>query len=464
MGVEILVAGVIILISLFSIRISKKLEIPLLIMFLLVGMLAGSEGVGRIYFDNALVAQNIGTIALMFIIFSGGLDTKKEDVKNSIYPSGILATLGVLLTAGLSGVAVYYLTDFTLKEALLFSAMVSSTDAAAVMSILGDSKLKKDIKSVVEIESGSNDPMAYALILFLLSFFKEGGDTSIVSGIIFLLKQITLGAIIGYIFGVVTLPLANYIKIVREEFLTIHLIAILFICFGLATVLDGNGFLAIYIAGIMIGNKKFNYKLNSIRNMRLITWFMQIGMFVILGLLVFPSQLLGYIFIGSLLSVIMIIGIRMVVVYSLLWPFKFTNRERFFISWAGLKGAVPIIFATMAITEGLPNAQGMFNLTFYIVVFSVLLQGMTLKYVGKKLNLFEDGEDEDRFIEVEELEELALKKMVLDEHSEYINRKIKELELPNGMLIVSIKRDDSYITPKGDVILLMGDTLLFSQN
>lgn len=464
MGVEILIAGIIILLSLFSIRISKKLEIPLLIMFLLVGMLAGSEGIGRIYFDNALVAQNLGTIALMFIIFSGGLETKKEDVKKSLYPSGTLATLGVLLTAGLSGVAVYYLTDFTLKESLLFSAMVSSTDAAAVMSILGDSKLKKDIKSVVEIESGSNDPMAYALILFLLSFFKEGESTSIVTGIIFLLKQITLGAIIGYIFGVVTLPLANYIKIVREEFLTIHLIAILFICFGLATVLDGNGFLAIYIAGIMIGNKKFNYKLNSIRNMRLITWFMQIGMFVMLGLLVFPSQLLGYIFIGSLLSVIMIIVIRMLVVYSLLWPFKFNYKEKFFISWAGLKGAVPIIFATMAITEGLPNAQGMFNLTFYIVVFSVLLQGMTLKYVGKKLNLFEEDQEEDKFIEVEELEELALKKMILDEQSEYINKKIRELELPQGMLIVSIKRDENYITPKGDVTLLMGDTLLFSQN
>lgn len=464
MGVEILIAGIIILLSLFSIRISKKLEIPLLIMFLLVGMLAGSEGIGRIYFDNALVAQNLGTIALMFIIFSGGLETKKEDVKKSLYPSGTLATLGVLLTAGLSGVAVYYLTDFTLKESLLFSAMVSSTDAAAVMSILGDSKLKKDIKSVVEIESGSNDPMAYALILFLLSFFKEGESTSIATGIIFLLKQITLGAIIGYIFGVVTLPLANYIKIVREEFLTIHLIAILFICFGLATVLDGNGFLAIYIAGIMIGNKKFNYKLNSIRNMRLITWFMQIGMFVMLGLLVFPSQLLGYIFIGSLLSVIMIIVIRMLVVYSLLWPFKFNHKEKFFISWAGLKGAVPIIFATMAITEGLPNAQGMFNLTFYIVVFSVLLQGMTLKYVGKKLNLFEEDQEEDKFIEVEELEELALKKMILDEQSEYINKKIRELELPQGMLIVSIKRDENYITPKGDVTLLMGDTLLFSQN
>lgn len=464
MGIEIFVVGIIILISLFSIRISKKLEIPLLIMFLLIGMLAGSEGLGRIYFDNALVAQNIGTIALMFIIFSGGLETKKEDVKKSIYPSGVLATLGVLLTAGLSGVAVYYLTDFTLKESLLFSAMVSSTDAAAVMSILGDSKLKKDVKSVVEIESGSNDPMAYALILFLLSFFKEGESTSIAAGIIFLLKQITLGAIIGYIFGVVTLPLANYIKIVREEFLTIHLIAILFICFGLATVLDGNGFLAIYIAGIMIGNKKFNYKLNSIRNMRLITWFMQIGMFVMLGLLVFPSQLLSYILIGSLLSVIMIICIRMLVVYSLLWPFKFSYKEKFFISWAGLKGAVPIIFATMAITEGLPNAQGMFNLTFYIVVFSVLLQGMTLKYVGKKLDLFEEEMEDEKFIEIEELEELALKRMILDERSDYINKRIKELELPQGMLIVSIKRDDNYITPKGDVVLLIGDILLFSQN
>ncbi|MGL4897781.1 MAG: cation:proton antiporter, partial [Cetobacterium sp.] len=160
----------------------------------------------------------------------------------------------------------------------------------------------------------------------------------------------------------------------------------------------------------------------------------------------------------------MIIVIRMLVVYSLLWPFKFNYKEKFFISWAGLKGAVPIIFATMAITEGLPNAQGMFNLTFYIVVFSVLLQGMTLKYVGKKLNLFEEDQEEDKFIEIEELEELALKKMILDEQSEYVNKKIRELELPQGMLIVSIKRDENYITPKGDVTLLMGDTLLFSQN
>ncbi|MBC2851221.1 potassium/proton antiporter [Cetobacterium sp. 8H] len=463
MGIEILIVGIIILVSLFSIRVSKRLEIPLLIMFLLVGMLAGSEGIGRIYFDNAFLAQNIGSLALIFIIFSGGLETKKEDVKTAFYPSCTLATIGVLLTAILSGIIVYYLTGFTLKESLLFSAMVSSTDAAAVMSILGDSKLKKNIKSVVEIESGSNDPMAYALILFLISFFKND-STSLLSGSIFLIKQIGLGALIGYCFGKLALPLASYIRIVREEFLTIHLIAVVFMCFGLATVIEGNGYLAIYIAGIMIGNEKFNFKLNSIRNMRLITWFMQIAMFVILGLLVFPSQLLDYIYIGTLLSVLMIIVVRIIVVYGLLWPFKFTNKEKFFISWAGLKGAVPIIFSTMAITEGLPNAQGMFNLTFYIVVFSVLLQGMTLKSVGKKLKLFDEEEIDDKEIEVDELEELAIKKMILDSDSEYINKKIKDLELPKGMLIISVKRDSNYITPKGDAILLEGDIILFSQN
>lgn len=212
----------------------------------------------------------------------------------------------------------------------------------------------------------------------------------------------------------------------------------------------------------MIGNEKFNFKLNSIRNMRLITWFMQIAMFVMLGLLVFPSQLLDYIFIGSLLSILMVIVVRIIVVYGLLWPFKFTNKEKFFISWAGLKGAVPIIFSTMAITEGLPNSQGMFNLIFYIVVFSVLIQGMSLKPLGKYLNLFEEDSKEENEIEIDELEELAIKKMILDSNSEYINKQIKELELPKDMLIISVKRDNSYLTPKGDVTLLVGDTILFS--
>lgn len=389
MGSEILVTGIIGMISLLSIRLSKRLEIPLLIMFLLIGILAGSEGIGGIYFDNATTAQNIGSIALMFIIFAGGLETNKEDIKRSAYPSGILATLGVLLTTILSAGVIYAFTKFTLKESFLFSAMISSTDAAAVMSIVGESKLKKHIKSVVEIESGSNDPMAYASILFLISFFSEQGST-ILGGFIFLIKQIGLGAVLGYIFGKGGLFVIKHEETIKEEFLTIYLTALLFICFGFTQILDGNGYLAIYITGIIIGNEKFDFKEDCFRNIKLITWFMQIGMFVILGLLVFPTQLIKYVFIGSLLAILMTIVVRVIVVYSLLGTFNFTNKEKFFISWAGLKGAVPIIFSTMAITEGLPNAQEMFNLTFYIVVFSVLIQGMTLKYIGKRLNLFEE--------------------------------------------------------------------------
>ncbi len=460
---EILVIGIIILISLFGIRISKKFKIPILIMFIFIGMIAGSEGIGGIYFDNALTAQNFGTVALMFIIFSGGFETKEQDFKAYFLPSAILATIGVVLTAVLFGVIAYYFTNLTLKEALLFGAMVSSTDAAAVMSLLEKSNLKPKLKSVVEIESGSNDPMAYILILFILSLFNSEKSISFMATSFLFIKQVLFGILFGYIFGKLTIPIAEWLKIKREELLSILFISIVFICFATTVLVDGNGYLAVYLLGIIIGNKKFNYKINSARNLKLITSLMQTGMFVMLGLLVFPTQLLDYILIGSLLSVIMILFVRVIVVYALMLPFNFNCKEKFFISWAGLKGAVPIIFSTLAITNGIPNSQVIFNLTFYIVVFSVLIQGMNLKYIAKKLNLLEK-DIEIPTLEMDELEELALKKMILDVNSEYINKKIRELNLPPNLLIISIKRGKSYITPKGDTTILEGDTLLFSEN
>ncbi|WP_426709445.1 potassium/proton antiporter [Cetobacterium sp. SF1] len=462
MNTSLLIVGIIVVFSLLSMRISKRFEIPLLIMFILVGMLAGSEGIGGIYFDDAKITQDIGTVALIFIIFSGGLETKKADVKSAFFPSSTLATAGVLLTAIFSTAIVYSLTNFTLRESLLFSAMVSSTDAAAVMYILEDTSLIKKVRSVVEIESGSNDPMAYALILFLISFFKSD-SFSLFGSIFFLLKQIGFGIICGVFFGKITLPLGNFIKIFKEEFLTIYLSAMAFITFGATSLIDGNGYLAIYIAAILIGNEKFNFKVNNLRNMKLITGLMQISMFVILGLLVFPSQLYGFIFIGSLLSILVIIGVRMLVVFLLLHFFDFTIKEKFFISWAGLKGAVPIIFATMAITEGLPNSQTMFNLIFYMVAFSVTIQGVLLKPLGKYLNLFQDQEEDHSILSMDELEELTIKKITLDKNSEYAFKEIKDLNLPHSTLIISIKRKDTYITPKGDIILLPKDIILFSE-
>ncbi|WP_270749389.1 potassium/proton antiporter [Fusobacterium hominis] len=462
MEYKILTCGVLLIISLLSIRLSKKVQVPLLIMFLFIGMLAGSEGIGGIYFDDAAITQNIGNFALIFILFSGALETKKEDVKAALYPSGILATAGVFLTAVFAGLFTYFLTNFTLVEAFLFGAIVSSTDAAAVISMLGDSNLKKRIKSVIEIESGSNDPMAYALILFIMSMVKADGMT-IIGGIIFLIRQLVVGAAFGFLFGKLTLPIGKLLKIEREEFLTIHMIAMLFICFSVTNILKGNGFLAIYLMGILVGNQRFGFRLNTLRNLRVISWLMQISMFIILGLLVFPSQLIKFMLVGSVLAILITIVSRMAVVYILLSKFRYTNKEKFFMGWAGLKGAVPIIFSTMAITEGIENSQTMFNLVFYIVVFSVLIQGMTLKPLAKFLKLVDKKEDNEATeIDLEELEELSIKKLYIEKNSEYVDKSIKDISFPKSMHIISIRRENMDIIPNGDVILRAGDKLLMA--
>ncbi|WP_308576475.1 potassium/proton antiporter [uncultured Fusobacterium sp.] len=463
MDYKILTCGILLLISLLSIRVTKKVQVPLLILFLFIGIAAGSEGIGGIYFDDAKITQDIGNVALLFILFAGALETKKSDATMALYPSGILATAGVFFTAMLAALIAYVLTSLNLKESLLFGAIVSSTDAAAVISMLGGSNLKKKIRTVIEIESGSNDPMAYALILFILSMFGAGEKTSIFLGIIFLFRQIIFGALMGIIFGKISLPLGKILKIEREEFLTIHIIAMLFICFAGANIIGGNGFLAIYLMGILIGNEHFDFRMNCIKNMRVASWLMQITMFIILGLLVFPSQLKTVVIRGSILAIMITIVARMAVVFALMSPFKYTKKEKFFMSWAGLKGAVPIIFSTNAITAGIDNSQVIFNMVFYMVVFSVMIQGMTLKPLAKYLGLLDPVSEADAdTIDLEELEELSLKKLYLDRKSEYINKEIRELNLPKSMHIISIRRGEEDIIPRGDVILKAGDKILFS--
>lgn len=463
MDYKILTCGILLLISLLSIRVTKKVQVPLLILFLFIGIAAGSEGIGGIYFDDAKITQDIGNVALLFILFAGALETKKSDATMALYPSGILATTGVFFTAILAALIAYVLTSLNLKESLLFGAIVSSTDAAAVISMLGGSNLKKKIRTVIEIESGSNDPMAYALILFILSMFGTGEKTSIFWGVIFLFRQIIFGALMGIIFGKISLPLGKILKIEREEFLTIHLIAMLFICFAGTNLIGGNGFLAIYLMGILVGNEHFDFRMNCIKNMRVASWLMQITMFIILGLLVFPSQLKAVVIRGSILAIMITIVARMAVVFALMSPFKYTKKEKFFMSWAGLKGAVPIIFSTNAITAGIENSQVIFNMVFYMVVFSVMIQGMTLKPLAKYLGLLDPVSEADAdTIDLEELEELSLKKLYLDRKSEYINKEIRELNLPKSMHIISIRRGDEDITPRGDVILKAGDKILFS--
>ena len=228
MEYKILICGILLFFSLCSIRLARTAQVPLLVMFLFVGIAAGSEGIGGIYFDDFATAQNIGNFALLFILFSGALETKKIDALSALYPSGMLATAGVFLTAVIAAVFTYFLTNFSFIESLIFGSFVSSTDAAAVMSILGESKLKKRIRTIIEIESGSNDPMAYALILFFLSIYKAtSGDVHIFQGIIFLIRQIILGLAMGFLFGKITIPASKLMQIKREEFMIIHIISFL---------------------------------------------------------------------------------------------------------------------------------------------------------------------------------------------------------------------------------------------
>ncbi|MGL4853994.1 MAG: potassium/proton antiporter, partial [Lentisphaeria bacterium] len=356
---KILLTGLLIFISIYAMRLTKKFRIPLLVIFLFIGMIAGSEGLGGIEFDNAAVTQNIGELALLFIIFTSGIETEKSNIKSVLYPSLFLSTIGVLFTALLGGLVIYFLLDFSIWQSMLFGAMISSTDAAAVMSMLGQERLNKKVKSLIEAESGSNDPMAYALLLIMFSGLK--GEFSITSGIFFLALQLLLGASLGYFFGHFTIPLTNHLKIVREEFLCLIVIALLFICYGSSKIIQGNGYLAAYIMGITIGNLRFNFRINTIRSMRLITWFMQIFMFVILGLLVFPSQAIKFIIPGSILAIAICLIVRFIVIFSIMPFFKnFSLKENLFIAFAGLKGAVPIIFATMAITEKIPQSNSIF--------------------------------------------------------------------------------------------------------
>ena len=215
--------------------------------------------------------------------------------------------------------------------------------------------------------------------------------------------------------------------------------------------------------GILVGNQRFGFRLNTLRNLRVISWLMQISMFIILGLLVFPSQLIKFMLVGSVLAILITIVSRMAVVYILLSKFRYTNKEKFFMGWAGLKGAVPIIFSTMAITEGIENSQTMFNLVFYIVVFSVLIQGMTLKPLAKFLKLVDKKEDNEATeIDLEELEELSIKKLYIEKNSEYVDKSIKDISFPKSMHIISIRRENMDIIPNGDVILRAGDKLLMA--
>ncbi|HON53535.1 MAG TPA: potassium/proton antiporter, partial [Bacteroidales bacterium] len=343
----LLIGSLLLFISLIAGKTSYKFGIPVVVLFISIGMLAGSEGIGGIYFDNPHVAQFIGIIALNFILFSGGLDTDYASIRPVLGQGTLLSTLGVLITAGTFGTFVWFITDFSIYESLLLGSIVSSTDAAAVFSILRSKNiaLKNNIRPTLELESGSNDPMAYILTLLFTSLVVNE-QSDIVTVIPMFISQLVLGGVLGFGIGYVSKILINKINLDYEGLYVILVIAIMFFTFSATDFLHGNGFLAIYICGVYLGNQELLHKKKILQSFESFALLMQIILFLTLGLLVFPSQIVPVIGIGLIFSVFLMFIARPISVFISLLPFKIKNNSKLFISWVGLRGAVPIVFAT----------------------------------------------------------------------------------------------------------------------
>lgn len=452
------------LLSVFAGKTSFRFGVPILLLFLSIGMLAGSDGIGGIHFDNPQIAQFIGVVSLNFILFSGGLDTNWNSVKPILKQGMVLSTLGVLLTALSLGTFVYYVTDFTFYESMLLGSIVSSTDAAAVFSILRSKSLalKSNLRPTLELESGSNDPMAYVLTIAFLTLVVNQ-DQSIASVIPLFFRQMILGAIAGFVFGRVSKYIINGIKLDFEGLYPVLVIALMFITFSATDTIGGNGFLAIYICAVYLGNQDLIHKKTILKMYDAMAWLMQIILFLTLGLLVFPTQVYPVIGIGLLISVFLILVARPVGVFISLLFFKMNIRRRLYISWVGLRGAVPIVFATYPLLAGIEKANMIFNIVFFISVTSVLIQGTTLGVVAKWLSVAlpekaKPLSQTEKFIY--ELPKTAMEEIEISTDSYAVNKKIVDLGFPKNAIIAMIKRNNKFLTPSGSTVIQPNDTLL----
>lgn len=465
----LLIGSILLFISLFAGKTSYRLGVPVILLFIGIGMLAGSEGIGGIYFDNPAMAQFIGLIALNFILFSGGLDTDWQSVKPILWQGISLSTIGVILTAFIVGTFVWAITDFTIYEGLLLGSIVSSTDSAAVFSILRSKNLalKGNIRPTLELESGSNDPMAYVLtILFTGLVINQNADLGSIAYMFFM--QLILGGVLGYVFAEGGTWVINKITLEFEGLYIVLVIAIMFFTFSFTDFLGGNGFLAVYLSGLIIGSRELIHKKKILKSFDSFAWLMQIILFLTLGLLVFPSHIIPVIGIGLLVSAFIIIVARPLVVFICLAPFKTIKNSKWFYSWVGLRGAVPIVFATYPLLAGAEKAQMIFDVVFFVSLTSVLIQGTTITNIGNLLHVTLPMELKKRTQKDMELNDgikSLLAEIIIPENSPVAGMEIVQLKLPKSTLISIIRRNGKYITPNGATVLEPNDQLfVLSEN
>lgn len=473
MEIFLLTLSILFFISILAQKAGHRFGVPALLLFLAVGMVFGTDGLG-IAFDNIEIAQTIGSVALCIILFSGGMDTKLDDIK-PILPQGvILATVGVLLTALFTGLAVWYILGKTMESAsvgfltaLLLAATISSTDSASVFSILRSKglHLKNNLKPMLELESGSNDPMAYVLTITIISLLQMDTEPNYWLAFGDLLLQLIIGGAAGYLLGKLAVYINNHIKIENKSLYPILVFTFCIFIFSITYYLKGNGYLAVYIGGVVIGNSRFVHKRSSLNFFDGIAWMSQLVMFLTLGLLINPSELIPIIIPGLIISFIMIFVTRPLSVFLSLLPFpKMGIKDKVFVSWVGLRGAVPIIFAITVLAADFPHSRLIFNIVFFCTLVSLIIQGTSLPLVAKWLGLAEepDRANELHDFDVEFSDEI---KSVTSEIKVTVNAltngaHLMDLKLPEKTIVVMVKRDGKYFVPNGKTILHPSDMLL----
>ena len=460
-NLAMLLAGVLLLLGIASSKFSARLGVPVLVLFLSVGMLAGSEGLGRIPFENYSLANSIGSVALALILFDGGLRTSITSVQKVWKPALVLSTFGVLLTSVITGLAAAWVLKLPLLQGLLVGSIVGSTDAAAVFSVLRSSglKLPERLTSTLEVESGSNDPMAIFLTLGLIGVITGTADSPQALLLLFV-GQFGVGTLAGLLTGRLATWSINRINLDYPGLYPLLALAFGLVAFGLAAVLGGSGFLAVYIAGIVLGSSSIVFRRGIFSFHDATAWLAQIVLFVMLGLLSFPSRLLAVAWEGLLIALVLILVARPLAVWASALPFQFRRREITFLSWVGLKGAVPITLATFPLLAGVPKSGQIFNAVFFVVLLSALTQGWSLPLVARWLQIGRPADPTPALsVEINALRQVdgEILDYTVKARTHVAGQRLRDLALPDGVVVSLILRGREVVMPRGTTLLMPGD-------
>lgn len=459
----ILLVAAVILLCLSLNKMSNKLGIPMLLAYILLGMMFGTDGILKIPFDNFTIAEQICTVSLIFIMFYGGFGTNWKQAKPVAGKAVLLSTVGVILTAVTTGAFCHFILKMDFWESMLIGSVISSTDAASVFSILRSRRLnlKNNTASMLEVESGSNDPCSYMLTVIILTIMS--GELSGSSLVVMIFSQIIFGILVGVVVALAAAFILKKVNFATDGFDTIFVFSMALVSYAGATMINGNGYLAAYIAGIILGNTPLHHKKSLVHFFDGITGLMQMLIFFLLGLLAYPSQLPKILPIALAIAVFLTFVARPVSVFAILMPFRCPVKQQLLVSWAGLRGAASIVFAIMATVSPAYTKNDLFHIVIFIVLFSISIQGTLLGLVAKKLDMIdENGNVMKTFSDYSDEMPVEFVKISIKAGHPWENRRIKDLTSLPDLLLVLILRGEERIIPNGNTVVLAGDKIVLS--